>query len=73
MDEVMKLQKDKSGNYACFVKFILSAVVGKRNFKLRKHKCLLSSYATISDEVYALLNLENNLERWMDMHEKQNF
>ena len=56
-----------------FVNYLLSAVVGKCVYKSQKHKALVSTYTTISDEAFALIVVENNWERWMDMHEHNNY
>lgn len=72
MDKILKLQKDNQGHYANFVEYFLSAVIGKQDYNKVKHKSLLSSYATSSDESFALIVLENNIERWIDMHEQNN-
>lgn len=70
--KIFKLRKDKQGHFANFVEYFLSAVIGKRDYNKVKHKSLLSSYATSSDESFALIVLENNMERWIDMHEGNN-
>ena len=72
-DDLFNLQKDETGIYEKFVDYLLSAVVGKRIYKSQKHKALLSTYTTVSDEAFALIVVENNWERWVDMHEHNNF
>jgi hypothetical protein len=50
-----------------FVEYYVSAVIGLRHFE--KHKCtqLYREYVTISDEAFAILTIENNWSRWIDM------
>ena len=72
-DDLFNLWKDDTGIYEKFVDFLLSAVIGKRVYKIWKYKALLSTYTTVSDEAFALIVVENNWERWVDMHEQNNF
>ena len=72
-DDLFNLRKDETGIYEKFVDYLLSAVVGKQIYKSRKHKSLVSTYTSISDEAFALIVVENNWERWVDMHEQKNF
>ena len=67
LTQIYDLQKDETGTYGQFVDYLLSAVIGKRVFKVQKHKSLLSTYATVSDEAFALLILENNFDRWVEI------
>ena len=41
------------------------------NFDQDKRNHLLSRFVTVSDEAYALLVCENNLEKWFDMYKRQ--
>ena len=70
VNKVLKMWQDKTGNYADFIDYILSAVIGKR--KYRENKCvkLLSNYATVTDEAFGILVLENQYDHWVDMHNK---
>ena len=70
---MFNLRKDDTGIYKKFVDYLLSAVVGKHVCESCKHKALVSTYTTISDEAFALIVVENNWERWVDMHEQNNF
>lgn len=53
--------------YVDFVNYYVGAVIGLRHFE--KHKCrkLYREYVSVSDEAFAILTLENNWERWMEM------
>ena len=53
--------------YVDFVTYYVGAVVGLRHFE--KHKChkLYREYVTVGDEAFAVLTLENNWDRWMEM------
>ena len=53
--------------YYDFIHYFVSAVIGKMDYKKRLCSFLLSSYATVSDEAFAILSLENNYDTWMDM------
>jgi hypothetical protein len=53
--------------YLDFVTFYVSPVIGLRHFNNEKSSKLYSSYATVSDEAFAVLTLENNWNRWMAM------
>ena len=53
--------------YYDFIHFFVSAVIGKMDYKRKSCSMLLSKYATVSDEAFALLNFENNIDTWMDM------
>jgi hypothetical protein len=53
--------------YVDFVEYYVSAVIGLRHFE--KNKCTKNyrEYVTISDEAFAILTIENNWDRWIDM------
>ena len=53
--------------YYDFINYFVSAVIGKMNYKKKSCSIVMSKYATVSDEAFALLILENNYETWMDM------
>jgi len=57
-------------NYAVYYDFIdhfVSLVVGKRNYNRINYKQQISEFASPSDEALAILMLENNYTRWVDM------
>lgn len=54
-----------------FCDHFIRAVVGHRKFDQDKRNCLLSTFVTVSDEAYALLVCENNLEKWIDMYKRR--
>ena len=53
--------------YVDFVTYYVGAVVGLRHFE--KHKChkLYREYVSVSKEAFAILTLENNWDRWLEM------
>jgi hypothetical protein len=53
--------------YQYFVSYYLSPVIGLRHFEKEKCSKLCSSYATVSDEAFTVLTLENNWDQWMPM------
>ena len=61
------MQKGKKFSYFDFIEYFLSAVIGKSEYKLNCCDNLLSQYATICDEAFAILVFENNIDAWMDM------
>ena len=58
--------------YGWFVSQFLPAVVGSRCWNANYRKNTISSFVTVSDEAFALVNMENNYARWQDMFIKQN-
>ena len=57
-------------DYSSFSDHFLRAVVGNRKFDQDKRSCLLSNLVTVSDEAFAILVCENNIEKWIDMHKR---
>src|SRR5687768_17268078 len=53
--------------YYDFINYFVSAVIGKMDYKKNSCTMVLSKYATVSDEAFALFCLENNYQTWMDM------
>ena len=58
--------------YYDFIDHFLSLVVGKRYYNQVKHVQKVSDYASTSDEALALLIVENNYARWVDMAKNNN-
>ena len=67
LDQIMQLHQSENFAYFDFVEFFVSSVIGKACFKQNCCDNLLSQYATISDEAFAILIFENNLDAWIDM------
>ena len=59
--------------YADFVVFYISAVIGLRRFEKNKCRKPYSDYVTVSDEAFAVLTIENNWLRWMDMAKEKHW
>jgi hypothetical protein len=58
----------EKANWDPFSDHFLRACVGHRRFDTDKRQSLLSKWVTISDEAFALLVIENNIDRWIDMY-----
>ena len=67
LNQIMKMQSENNVKYADFIYYFVSAVVGKTEFKKNCCNSLLSNYASVSDEAFAIFSLENNYDTWMDM------
>ena len=61
------------GSFEDFYKNFVPPVVGKNKFKARMETPVNtdSSMCTVSDEACALLLLENNYDRWTDVHKNK--
>ena len=53
--------------YFDFIYYFIPPVIGKMNYKKKSCTNVLSTYASVSDEAFAILCFENNFETWMDM------
>lgn len=58
------------GNRSKFCDHFLRAVVGHRRFDCDKKESILSNWITVSDEAFAMLVGENNIDRWIDMYRR---
>ena len=58
--------------YFDFVNYFISAVIGKTKYKRNSCTNLLSKYASVSDEAFAILSLENIFDTWIDMAIRSN-
>ena len=67
LQQVLQMRSEGNVMYYDFINFFVSAVIGKMNYKKKSCSFVLSKYATVSDEAFALLSLENNYETWIDM------
>ena len=67
MQQVIMMREDTTNTYYEFLEYFVSAVVGKKVFKQFKCEKLLSEFVSKSDEAFALVVLENNLDTWTDM------
>ena len=66
LDQILEMRQLENA-YFNFVEYFVSSVIGKTCFKQNSCDNLLSHYATISDEAFAILIFENNLDAWLDM------
>src|SRR5207244_845227 len=71
LDKILMLRSSNNLIYYDFIEFFLSAVVGKKKYKAKTCHYLLSSYASVSDEAFAILVLENNIDTWLDMAKRK--
>ena len=69
--QVLELRQNRQA-YTWFCEKLLRCVVGTRAWDKACAHERLSSYATITDEAFALLVFENNFSRWVDMYNKGN-
>src|SRR6476661_3308426 len=53
--------------YYDFINYFIPPIIGKMDNKKKSCVNVLSKYATVSDEAFAILCFENNIETWMDM------
>src|SRR5687768_10630303 len=67
MEQVLQMRSPNNYIYFDFINHFVSAVVGKTKHKSDSHTRLLSKFATVSDEAFALLSLEINYDTWMDI------
>ena len=60
-------------SFVHFYKYFVPSVVGKNKFKAQMHAPVNhdSTMCTVSDEACALLLLENNYDRWTDIHKNK--
>ena len=65
--KLLQLRQENNYAYFDFVEYFVSAVIGKTHYKQNSCDKLLSQYAMVSDEAFALLTLENNFDAWVDM------
>ena len=70
LERVKRLREDPIV-YQWFCTHMVSSVVGVKHWVANYRKSPLSDFVSISDEVFALVNYENNLDRWLDMFDKQ--
>src|SRR5687768_6509232 len=67
MEQVLQMGLPNNFIYFDFINHFVSAVVGKTKYINDSCTRLLSKFATVSDEAFALLSLENNYDTWMEM------
>jgi hypothetical protein len=70
-EELPKLQEfllmSRAGaNYHWVCEKLMKCVVGRNTWRKRYYKEVLSDIATVSDESFLLLVIENNFKRWME-------
>ena len=67
LEQILHLRKENNLAYFDFIEYFVSAVIGKLRYKQNCCDALLSQYASVSDEAFAILIFENNLDAWVDM------
>ena len=65
--QVIQMHLPNNFIYFDFINYFVSAVAGKTKYRCDSCTRLLSNFATVSDEAFAILSFENNFETWMDM------
>ena len=68
LSEFSKMRAGGYETYALFCDNFLSCVVGKLRYRKLVRGQRMTHVATSSDEAFALLLLENNYDRWLDVH-----
>lgn len=66
LKDILQLQKNKAKAYTTFCDHILPSVVGKSVWKDMSIHQNLSQWATVTDEAFALLLLENSQSIWKE-------
>lgn len=64
LESILKLRGDPEIFKSVFARQLLPCAVGKHKFRKNKNVRVLSEWATISDEAFALLAFENGHKRW---------
>jgi hypothetical protein len=64
--DILQMRENKEDSYRIFCDHVLSQVVGKNDWKTRAGKETISSIATVSDEAFSILLLENNYQVWKE-------
>jgi superfamily I DNA/RNA helicase len=67
LEEVLKMGQGETDAYTVFCDNILSQVVGRNVWKRDSPKTDVSELATVSDEAFAILLLENSYDLWSQM------
>lgn len=67
LEEFMKMRAGDYATYAMFCREFLSCVVGKLRFRKNTRLVSMDEAATVNDEAFALLLLENSYDRWVDV------
>ena len=62
-EELLDLNVEKD-TYRGFLDVCVSAFFSKNYFRTKMKEKLLSNFVTVSEEAFALLSLENNINRW---------
>jgi hypothetical protein len=70
-ENVMLMRDDAEGAYGLFCEHVLSHVVGRDVWKRLSPTHTVSQIATVSDEAFALLLLENSWEMWVAVATEQ--
>ena len=71
MSEFGQMRGAPFETYAFFCDTFLSCVVGKIRYRRLVKGNPMTEVATISDEAFAHLLLENNFDRWVDIHKSR--
>ena len=67
LQKIMQMHSENNFMYYDFISYFVSAVIGKMDYKKKCCSNVLSIYATVCDEAFAILSFENNFDTWMDM------
>lgn len=67
LEQVQQMRSPGNVMYYDFISYFIAPVIGKMEYKKKSCSHLLSNYTTVSDEAFAILCYENNIDTWMDM------
>ena len=76
LTELPSLQRVKSLRddvvaYGWFCTIFLPCVIGTKEWQSHYRRHELGEFVSTSDEAFALVNYENNVERWLDMYKRR--
>ena len=71
LEQVLHAREDM-GSFELFCETFLSNVVGRNTYNSKVGKNRISNFATVSDEAFAIVCLENSIDRWNDEAEDPN-
>src|SRR5690242_3921349 len=67
LEQILQMRTKNNFVYYDFINYFIPPVIGKMEYKKKSCVNVLSKYATVSDEAFAILCFENNIDTWIDM------
>jgi hypothetical protein len=65
LEDMLTMGENENNAYNAFCDYILPAVCGRKSNEAKFNEHYISKVATLSDEAFALLSLENAWDRWI--------